>query len=122
MIINCLFVGAGGFIGSVLRYLTGLIPVRETLVFPVKTFAINLIGAFLIGIITAAALKHAAISPKLVLFFKAGVCGGFTTFSTFALESLDLIKGGHLAAALAYISLSAVLGVLAVFAGEYLIS
>lgn len=121
MLINCFFVGAGGFIGSVLRYLIGLIPVKETLVFPIKTFAINLTGAFLIGIITAAALKHAAISPKLILFLKVGICGGFTTFSTFALESLDLIKGGHLSAALVYISLSAVLGVLAVLAGEYLI-
>lgn len=66
----------------------------------------------------ALALKRAAPDPRLVLFLKAGVCGGFTTFSSFALETGDLLKSGHTAAALLYAAASLVLGVAAVFAGE----
>ena len=51
MIINCFFVGLGGFIGSVFRYLIGLIPLNEDMVFPVKTLAINIIGAFCLCVI-----------------------------------------------------------------------
>ena len=71
-----------------------------------------------IGAVTALALKRAAPDPRLVLFLKAGVCGGFTTFSSFALETGDLLKSGHTAAALLYAAASLVLGVAAVFAGE----
>ncbi|MGI6007073.1 MAG: fluoride efflux transporter CrcB [Ruminococcus sp.] len=118
---NCLIVGLGGFIGSVCRYLIGLIPINERYVFPVKTFAINIIGCFIIGIIAAASLKNTALNPKLVLLLKVGVCGGFTTFSSFALETGDLMKNVDLLTALAYVVLSAFLGVLAVFAGQAVI-
>ena len=79
--IECLAVGAGGFLGAVCRYLIGLIPVKEWMVFPIKTFLINLAGCFAIGIIAALASKHSLLPPRLVLFLQAGVCGGFTTFS-----------------------------------------
>lgn len=92
--IECLFVGIGGFIGSVCRYL--------------------------IGLIAAAAAKNADLSPRVVLLLKTGICGGFTTFSTFALEISDLIRGGSWAAAAAYMLLSLILGVAAVFAAEAL--
>lgn len=115
---ECLAVGFGGFLGSVLRYLIGQIPLHEGCLFPVKTFAINMIGAFAIGLIAAAAAKNSVLSPRLVLFLKVGVCGGFTTFSSFALETGDLLKSGNTSAALAYVILSAGLGILAVFAGE----
>ena len=117
---NCLAVGLGGFLGSVCRYLVGLIPLKSGTVFPFKTFAINLLGCFLIGVITAAALKRADPDPRLVLFLKVGVCGGFTTFSSFALETGSLLQSGSAPAALAYAVLSLVLGVLAVFAGQML--
>ena len=80
--LNCIAVGLGGFLGSVYRYLAGQIPLGRDWGFPVRTLAINLIGSFLIGAVTALALKRAAPDPKLVLFLKAGVCGGFTTFSS----------------------------------------
>ena len=115
---NCLAVGLGGFLGSVCSYLVGLIPLKSGTVFPFKTFAINLLGCFLIGVITAAALKRADPDPRLVLFLKVGVCGGFTTFSSFALETGDLLRSGGTAAAVLYAALSLALGVLAVFAGQ----
>lgn len=119
--LNCLAVGLGGFIGSVLRYLAGLIKLNESVVFPVKTLAVNVIGAFAIGIITALALKNASLDPRLVLFLKVGICGGFTTFSTFALESVQLFQSGRGVLALVYIVLSVLLSVLAVLGAEALI-
>ena len=89
--IDCIVVGAGGFIGAVCRYLIGLIPLNEGGAFPVKTFLINIAGSFVIGIIAALALKNSALNPRAVLFLKVGICGGFTTFSSFALETGDLI-------------------------------
>ena len=119
--INCLFVGMGGFIGSVCRYLLGLLPVENSQGFPVKTLITNVIGAFVIGIIAAAAAKNTALNPKLVLFLKAGICGGFTTFSTFAYETGTMMEKGQTGLALLYVILSAVLGVLAVFGGQLLV-
>ena len=118
--VECLFVGIGGFIGSVCRYLIGLIPLSPSNGFPVKTLVINVAGAFAIGLIAAAATKNADMSPRIVLLLKTGICGGFTTFSTFALEISDLIRGGSWAAAAAYMLLSLILGVAAVFAAEAL--
>ena len=112
---NIIAVGLGGFIGAVLRYLIGLIPVKETMVFPVKTFCINIIGCLLIGLITVLASRNPEINPKWILFLKAGICGGFTTFSTFALETTDLIKGGHMGIAFLYAILSATIGVAVIF-------
>ena len=119
--LNFLAVGFGGFIGSVLRYLIGLIHLNESFAFPVKTFAVNIAGAFAIGIITALALKNAELNPRLVLFLKVGICGGFTTFSTFALESARLFQDGRCAMAVIYIFFSTVLSVLAVLAAEALV-
>ncbi len=112
---NILAVGLGGFIGAVLRYLIGLIHVKETMVFPIKTFCINILGCLLIGLITVLASRNPEISPRWILFLKVGICGGFTTFSTFALETTDLIKGGHMAMAFLYAVLSAVIGITVIF-------
>ena len=112
---NILAVGLGGFIGAVLRYLIGLIPVKENMVFPVKTFCINIFGCLLIGFITVLASRKPEINPKWILFLKVGICGGFTTFSTFALETTDLIKGGHIGIAFLYAMLSAVIGIAVIF-------
>lgn len=116
--INCLFVGMGGFIGSVCRYLLGLLPVENSQGFPVKTLIINVTGAFVIGIIAASAAKNTSLNPGLVLFLKVGICGGFTTFSTFAYETGAMMEKGQIGLALLYVILSAVFGVLAVFAGQ----
>ena len=115
VILNCFFVGLGGFVGSVLRYLVSLAPIRHESGFPLVTLGINVLGAFLLGLIMAAAGRNSGIDPRTLLFLKVGVCGGFTTFSTFALEAHTLISGGKPAVALLYMLLSVVLCVLAVF-------
>lgn len=119
--LECIVVGIGGFIGAVCRYLIGLIPVREGCIFPIKTFIINIMGSFLIGVIAALTAKYSSLNPKMVLFIKVGICGGFTTFSSFALETSDLITDGNMNIALAYSILSVIIGVIAVFAGEAVI-
>ena len=114
----CLYVGIGGLIGSVLRYLVGLIPLKTTHGFPLLTLLINIFGAFLIGFISTIALKK-SMNPHLVLLLKTGLCGGFTTFSTFALESITLHKNGNTTFAVIYIVLSIILGLSAVILGDY---
>ena len=118
---NVFCVGAGGFLGAVCRYLVGLLPVGMESGFPIKTLGINVVGAFLIGIVTALAAREGGLSPGWTLFWKAGVCGGFTTFSTFAFETADLMHQGSTGTALAYVLTSLVLGVLAVFAAQWLL-
>ena len=119
--LNCLAVGIGGFIGAVCRYLMGLIPLRDSQGFPVITLLVNVLGAFLIGCIVSAAAKDGKLEPRMLLFLKTGICGGFTTFSTFALETTDLLGSGKPLLAVTYVLLSVVLGLVAVFAGQYLL-
>ncbi len=118
---ECIIVGIGGSIGAVCRYLIGLIPLKEGCVFPIKTFIINAAGCFLIGMIAALAVKTNWLNPKAVLFLKVGICGGFTTFSSFALETGGLIEDGRMNIAVLYAVLSVAAGVIAVFAGQGII-
>ena len=119
---NLLAVGIGGAIGAVCRYLLGqMIPKMES-GFPLGTFAVNVIGCFAIGLIVAMVGKHSDIDPRLVLFLQTGVCGGFTTFSTFSLEALSLMEKGQLATGILYIVLSVVFGILALFAAKYIVN
>ena len=120
MLLNCILVGVGGFVGSVLRYLVGLVPLEAGGGFPFKTLAINVAGAFAIGLVCAAVAKGAGMDPRAVLLLKVGVCGGFTTFSTFSLETLGLIEGGQYAIAGAYALVSVVLCVAGVLVGKVL--
>lgn len=119
--LNCLWVGLGGFVGSVLRYLLGLIHLSEKTQFPLMTMLINIAGALAIGIIVGLAEKFSGLSPQIVLFLKVGLCGGFTTFSTFALESSQLFSAGKTTLGFVYIVLSVVLCILAVLLGKSLV-
>ena len=116
--IECIVGGTGGFMGAVCRYLIGMIPLKEGCTFPIKTFMINIVGSFLIGIVAALAMKTDSLDSRTVLFLKVGICGGFTTFSSFALETADLMKDGKMHLEAIYTVLSVMLGVLAVFAGQ----
>ena len=87
-------------------------------IFPVNTLLINLIGAFAIGLVTAAGSRYGAENSNLVLFLKVGLCGGFTTFSTFSLESLALIQEGRFLVFMAYAVSSVALFLLAVWLGH----
>lgn len=115
--IECIVVGLGGMVGAVCRYLMGLIPLKEGMDLPVKTLAVNIIGAFAIGLIVAFAAKHPNLNPRSVLFLKTGVCGGSTTFSTAG----DLVRAGEPTASVLYIVLSLVLGIGAVFAAQSIV-
>lgn len=117
--INCLFVGVGGFVGSILRYLLGQIPLQNAGGFPIMTLLINFIGAFAIGILSEFSAKSGAVSPHLLLLLQVGLCGGFTTFSTFSLETWELFDSGKVLFGAIYITLSVTLCVGAVVIGKF---
>ena len=116
-----MYVGAGGLFGSVMRYLISLLPIRHESGFPLLTLGVNILGAFFIGLIVAFAGKDISIGPRTLLFLKVGVCGGFTTFSTFALEAHGLMGGGKAFVGLSYIALSVVLCIAAITAANALV-
>ncbi len=115
---TCLLVGAGGFLGSVARYLISLIPMAGGTGFPLNTFIINIVGSFVIGALAGLAAKYAGLPAEWMAFLRAGICGGFTTFSTFALEVTNLLGTGRTSTAVLYMLLSLLLGVAAVILGE----
>lgn len=117
--VEILVVGFGGFVGAICRYLISLIPIGEAFLFPIKTFLINIIGCAFIGLLAVCASMHDIENTNLMLFLKVGVCGGFTTFSTFALETSELMKNGHSLTAFVYMLCSVLAGVLTVFAVQY---
>lgn len=118
---ECIIVGIGGFIGTVFRYLIGLLPFKLNSSFPIKTLVINVVGAFAIGFITTLVAKDKSINPQIALMLKVGICGGFTTFSTFAYETTELIQNGNTILALGYVCASIILGVIAIFIAQMLI-
>ena len=109
-----IIVGFGGAAGAILRYAISLLQYKGS--FPVLTLITNFIGAFLIGIITSTATER-GWSDNTILFLKTGLCGGFTTFSTFSLESYNLLQSNHLFMALVYMILSVCICVLGVYMG-----
>lgn len=114
---QCIMVGLGGFVGAVCRYLFGLIP-WGTDRFPLGTFLINLVGAVLIGAISAVWELNPHFDRNVLLLLTVGLCGGFTTFSTFTLESFGLIESGRVGTAAAYMLLSVAFCLLGVMIGR----
>lgn len=89
-IMGFLFVSLGGALGAAGRYAISLLPVKTG--FPILTLLTNIIGAVLIGFLTGIATNNNEVSPNTVLFWKTGICGGFTTFSSFSLEAFTLLE------------------------------
>ena len=113
-----LFVGIGGGVGSILRYLLQVFAGRHIpIAFPMGTFLVNFSGCFLIGIFYSLASRYTGFNPEWRLFLITGICGGFTTFSTFSYDGLMLLKQGSYLYFLLYVIGSVVLGLLATFAG-----
>jgi CrcB protein len=121
MILNCLVVGAGGALGAVMRYLFCLLPLKPQNGFPLTTLGVNLIGAFCLGLIITLAGRNADFNPRLLLFLKIGLCGGFTTFSTFSMEAMSLLQEGKIIVAVSYMALSVVLCVSAIAAAQAIV-
>ena len=113
-----LIVFIGGGIGTVFRYLLSkLIPYSGN-GFPWSTFSTNIIGCFIIGILSSYFLRTVSNDQSdLVLFTTIGLCGGFTTFSTYAYESLNLLKSGDHLNFLIYTLISVILGIIMVYLG-----
>ena len=120
MIKSFLLVGFGGALGAMCRYFVGVI--WKTNGFPFSTLLINIIGSLIIGIVLGLSEKNNLISDQLKLFLATGICGGFTTFSTFSVENMLLIKAGNYVTAAVYIFTSIVTCILATFVGFKIIN
>ena len=117
-----LVIGLGGGIGSVLRYSIQLLVSRFMIaVFPAGTFIVNILGCFLIGIFYALSEKGNILTPQWRLFLTTGLCGGFTTFSTFAYENVNLLRSNDFLYSGLYIMGSVLLGITGVYGGIILI-
>lgn len=117
---DILLVGIGGFIGSVLRYLlSGYVQHSvKGLNFPLGTLIVNVIGCFVIGILASLGEARGLFTNGSRAFVFIGILGGFTTFSSFANETLNLIRDDHMMNALVNIGTSVILGLLAVWLGR----
>ncbi|MEE3232907.1 MAG: fluoride efflux transporter CrcB [Candidatus Latescibacterota bacterium] len=115
-------VGGGGFIGSILRYLVtktvqNNFPATQ---FPYSVMLANLLGCFLIGLLSGLSLERIPLTPNLRLFFFVGILGGFTTFSSFSLDAYNMLNTNDLSIlifALLHILAHVILGITAVYLG-----
>ena len=120
MIYNILLVGAGGFIGSAARYVVAWTTAEAGYTkYPVGTFIVNVAGCLGAGLVVGLAERH-DWAPGLRLFLAVGFCGGFTTFSSFAVENVLLLQGRDLTAFGVYSLLSFALGLGGVILGMYI--
>ena len=107
----------GGGIGSILRFLLNKIEIVSENNYPYSTFISNVVGCFILGLVLGYFIKNGSNNSTLFVFLTVGLCGGFTTFSTFSNENLQLIQNGHILSFLIYTLLSLTLGVMFVYFG-----
>ena len=118
-----LAIGSGGFIGAVLRaYLNGLITHRIPTLLPVGTLGVNLIGSFIMGALIAYFMQTTIFSVHMKSFLTTGILGALTTYSTFAMESFLLLKGGSVTLALINMTLNLFGTIIMAGGGYYLIN
>lgn len=119
-----LLIGAGGFIGSVLRYVVSGFAqsLSQSIAFPYGTLAVNILGCFCIGFLSELLDARALIDPGTRAFLVVGILGGFTTFSAFGIETMNLIREGEAALAVMNVSAQVFLGLGAVWLGYSLAS
>jgi len=115
---NLMLIGLGGFVGSIARYLVSRLNNHvEFLSIPLGTLTVNVLGSFLIGFLTGIAEKSPILNVEMRMFLMVGLCGGFTTFSTFSGENLMLLRNGQLLSLFLYTGLSILSGFTAVYLG-----
>ncbi len=115
-----MIVGAGSFIGGVLRYIVAHnLFSKDYVSFPLGTLAVNIFGCFFIGLLFGLSGKL-SISEEWRLFLATGILGGFTTFSAFSIEAMGLLRLGHYWTAFAYIAGSVLLGIAMAIAGVFI--
>jgi len=118
MLKQLLLIGTGGFIGSVARYLVSRLNTRiDWLSIPIGTLTVNVLGSLLIGFLIGISEKSPILTVEWRMFLMVGLCGGFTTFSSFSGENLVLMKNGQILPLLLYTGLSIFLGFVAVYLG-----
>lgn len=118
MLKTLIFIGAGGFVGSIARYLLSqIIQQNATSSFPWGTLVVNVVGSLLIGLFYGLSERGAIGSSEVRLFLTVGLCGGFTTFSTFSNENLALLRDGQFSFFAMYAFASVALGLVAVLGG-----
>ena len=118
---NTLFIGCGSFIGGAARYLVSIAMKTVGKGFPWGTLAVNLVGCLVIGLLWGFFSKNSSESSSWALFMIVGICGGFTTFSTFSKEALMMLQAGNFFSLLAYVAISVIAGIALVAAGYYLV-
>ncbi len=115
---NVLAVFLGGGAGAVLRYLTGVLALRYLSVnLPAATFAVNIAGCFILGVLFAVFVDRPEVNTSLKLALTAGFCGGLTTFSTFSFEMFEMLKNAQYLQVSVYLILSLAAGLAAVWIG-----
>lgn len=119
---NLLWIGIGGFVGAISRYwLAGRVQdLSGSVGFPFGTLAVNILGCFILGLLSYLVDMRGLFGPEVRSLLIVGLLGAFTTFSTFSLETLNLLLGGQALSAAANLGLSTLLGLAAVGAGRFL--
>jgi fluoride exporter len=119
-VLNILLVGIGGAFGSIARYLvsTWIQTTVKSVSFPFGTLTVNLVGCFVIGFLAQLAEARGVFTSESRAFVFIGILGGFTTFSSFGNETLNLARGGEMWGALSNIGLNVVIGLFAVWLGR----
>ena len=118
MIKQLLLIGMGGFVGSVARFLVSKLNTRiDWLSIPIGTLTVNVVGSLIIGFLIGISEKSPVLTVEWRMFLMVGLCGGFTTFSSFSGENLMLMRNGQFLPLLLYTGLSILLGFTAVDLG-----
>jgi len=117
-----MYVGVGGFIGAIMRYLISLATAGWSLVIPYGTLISNGLGCFVIGIVAALTSDTEALSPNARLFLATGICGGFTTMSSFVYELAQYVRSDQMLMAAVYLGLTLAGSILMFYAGTVLVT
>ena len=121
MIKSIILVGSGSFIGGAVRYLISTAMKGTSAGFPWETLTVNLLGCLLIGLLYGLFARFSTIDSNWCLLPTTGVCGGFTTFSTFANESLKMLQTGNTWGFIGYVAASVILGIALVALGYFIV-